>query len=140
MSGQGFLMTHKTYSISDLSKEFDVTTRAIRLYEESGLLAPEREGSRRVYKERDRVRLRLILRGKRIGFTLSEVKDMFDLYDSKPIDGEKKQILYLLDIMEQRLETLKLQRKELELAVVDIESVCERAKETLAELDSSQQY
>lgn len=133
-------MTHKTYSISDLSKEFDVTTRAIRLYEESGLLAPEREGSRRVYKERDRVRLRLILRGKRIGFTLSEVKDMFDLYDSKPIDGEKKQILYLLDIMEQRLETLKLQRKELELAVVDIESVCERAKETLAELDSSQQY
>ena len=132
-------MTSKTYSISELAKEFDVTTRAIRLYEESGLLAPNREGSRRVYQEKDRVRLRLILRGKRIGFTLAEVKDMFDLYDSKPIDGEKKQILYLLDIMEQRLETLKLQREELELAVVDIESVCERAKETPAELDSPQQ-
>ena len=129
-------MTDTTYSISELAKEFDVTTRAIRLYEESGLLSPEREGNRRVYYEKDRVRLRLTLRGKRIGFTLAEVKDMFDLYDSKPIDGEKKQILYLLDIMEQRLESLKLQREELELAVVDIESVCERARETLSELES----
>ena len=100
------------------------------------MLSPEREGNRRVYYEKDRVRLRLTLRGKRIGFTLAEVKDMFDLYDSKPIDGEKKQILYLLDIMEQRLESLKLQRGELELAVVDIESVCERARETLSELES----
>jgi len=130
-------MTAITYSISELAKEFDVTTRAIRLYEEAGLLSPRRDGSRRVYYERDRVRLRLTLRGKRIGFTLAEVKDMFDLYDSKPIDGEKKQILYLLDIMEQRLETLRLQREELELAVVDIESVCERARETLAELEHS---
>ncbi|PWQ97811.1 MerR family transcriptional regulator [Leucothrix pacifica] len=131
-------MSNKTYTISELAKEFDVTTRAIRLYEESGLLAPERDGSRRIYHEKDRVRLRLTLRGKRIGFTLAEVKDMFDLYDSKPIDGEKKQILYLLDIMEQRLETLKLQREELELAVVDIESVCERARETLTELDAKE--
>lgn len=128
-------MSSKTYSISELSKEFDVTTRAIRLYEESGLLAPERDGSRRIYQGRDRVRLQLILRGKRIGFTLAQVKEMFDLYDSKPVDGEKKQIIYLLEIMEQRLEALKLQREELELAVVDIESVCGRARETLAELE-----
>lgn len=128
-------MPHKTYTISELSKEFDVTTRAIRLYEESGLVAPERVGSKRVYQERDRVRLQLILRGKRIGFTLAQVKEMFDLYDSKPVEGEKKQIVYLLEIMEQRLGVLKLQREELELAVVDIESVCERAKETLAELE-----
>ncbi len=130
-------MPNKTYTISDLSKEFDVTTRAIRLYEESGLLAPERDGSKRIYQERDRVRLQLILRGKRIGFTLAQVKEMFDLYDSKPVEGEKKQIIYLLDIMEQRLEILRLQREELELAVVDIESVCERAKETLAELENT---
>ena len=128
-------MSSKTYSISELSKEFDVTTRAIRLYEESGLLAPERDGNRRIYQGRDRVRLQLILRGKRIGFTLAQVKEMFDLYDSKPVDGEKKQIIYLLEIMEQRLEALKLQREELELAVVDIESVCGRARETLAELE-----
>jgi len=130
-------MPNKTHTISDLSKEFDVTTRAIRLYEESGLLAPERDGSKRIYQERDRVRLQLILRGKRIGFTLAQVKEMFDLYDSKPVEGEKKQIIYLLDIMEQRLEVLRLQREELELAVVDIESVCERAKETLAELENT---
>jgi len=127
-------MSNETYSISDLSKEFDVTTRAIRLYEESGLLAPERDGSKRIYQERDKVRLQLIMRGKRIGFTLAQVKEMFDLYDSKPIEGEKKQIVYLLEVMEQRLEVLQLQRKELELAVVDIESVCERARETLAAL------
>jgi len=128
-------MSNKTYTISELSKEFDVTTRAIRLYEESGLLAPKRDGNKRIYQERDKVRLQLILRGKRIGFTLAQVKEMFDLYDSKPVEGEKKQIIYLLDIMEERLDVLNLQREELELAVVDIESVCERARETLAELD-----
>jgi DNA-binding transcriptional MerR regulator len=128
-------MSSKTYSISELSKEFDVTTRAIRLYEESGLLAPERDGSKRIYQDRDKVRLQLIMRGKRIGFTLAQVKEMFDLYDSKPVEGEKKQIIYLLEVMEQRLEVLRLQREELELAVVDIESVCERARETLSELE-----
>lgn len=127
-----------TYTISELAKEFDVTTRAIRLYEEAGLLSPERDGNKRIYRDRDRVRLRLTLRGKRIGFTLAEVKDMFDLYDSKPVEGEKKQILYLLQVMNQRLETLKLQREELELAVVDIESVCERAQSTLAELEAAE--
>ena len=127
-----------TYTISELAKEFDVKTRAIRLYEEAGLLSPERDGNKRIYRERDRVRLRLTLRGKRIGFTLAEVKDMFDLYDSKPVEGEKKQILYLLQVMNQRLETLKLQREELELAVVDIESVCERAQSTLAELEAAE--
>ena len=133
-------MTSKTttYTISELAKEFDVTTRAIRLYEEAGLLSPERDGNKRIYRERDRVRLRLTLRGKRIGFTLAEVKDMFDLYDSKPVEGEKKQILYLLQIMNPPLETLKLQREELELAVVDIESVCERAQATLAELEAAE--
>ena len=130
-------MPSKTYTISELSKEFDVTTRAIRLYEESGLLAPTRAGSKRIYQERDKVRLQLILRGKRIGFTLAQVKEMFDLYDSKPVEGEKKQIVYLLEVMEQRLEILKLQREELELALVDIQSVCDRARETLTELEKT---
>jgi len=130
-------MPSTTYTISELSKEFDVTTRAIRLYEESGLLAPTRAGSKRIYQERDKVRLQLILRGKRIGFTLAQVKEMFDLYDSKPVEGEKKQIVYLLEVMEQRLEILKLQREELELALVDIQSVCDRARETLTELEKT---
>lgn len=128
-------MTAKSYSISELAKEFDVTARAIRLYEESGLLAPERDGNRRIYRERDRVRLRLTLRSKRIGFSLAQVKEMFDLYDSKPVEGEKQQILYLLDVMDKRLDDLKLQREELELTVVDIESVCSRARDSLTELE-----
>ena len=128
-------MTVKSYSISELAKEFDVTARAIRLYEESGLLAPERDGNRRIYRERDRVRLRLTLRSKRIGFSLAQIKEMFDLYDSKPVEGEKQQILFLLDIMDKRLDELKLQREELELTVVDIESVCSRARDSLKELE-----
>ena len=98
-------------------------------------MAPERDGNRRIYRERDRVRLRLTLRSKRIGFSLAQVKEMFDLYDSKPVEGEKQQILFLLDIMDKRLDELKLQREELELTVVDIESVCSRARDSLAELE-----
>ena len=82
-------MKDKTFTISDLSKEFDVTPRAIRFYEDQGLISPSRKGRRRIYKERDRIRLKLILRGKRLGFSLSEIKDIFDLYDSSP--GEEGQ-------------------------------------------------
>ena len=89
----------KTYTISELSKDFDVTPRALRLYEESGLLAPKREGSKRIYFERDRVRLRLLMRGKRLGYSLSEIKELFDIYDSN--SGEEGQLLLLLENMEQ---------------------------------------
>ena len=76
--------TNETFTIGDLAREFDVTLRAIRFYEDEGLLAPRREGSRRVYSKRDRVRLKLILRGKRLGFSLAEVREMLELYDSAP--------------------------------------------------------
>ena len=69
------------YSISDLAQEFNLTTRAIRFYEDEGLLQPGRSGRRRVYGTRDRVRLKLILRGKRLGFSLSEVRDIIEMYD-----------------------------------------------------------
>ena len=98
----------KTYTISDLAKEFEVTPRALRLYEESGLLGPKREGNKRIYFERDRVRLRLLLRGKRLGCTLSEIKDLFDMYESD--SGEKGQVLHLLEKMEDRREKLEIQR------------------------------
>ena len=74
----------ETYSIADLAREFDVTHRAIRFYEDEGLLSPAREGTRRVYSKRDWVRLKLILRGKRLGFSLAEVHEMLELYDSAP--------------------------------------------------------
>ena len=76
-----------TFTIGELAREFDVTTRAIRFYEDCGLLDPEREGRRRVYSARDRTRLKLTLRGKRLGLRLAEVKDLVDMYESKRDTG-----------------------------------------------------
>ena len=72
----------KTFSISELAKEFDVTTRSIRFYEDQGLMKPARRGQTRIYSPQDRVRLKLILRGKRLGFSLAETRRLFDLYDA----------------------------------------------------------
>ena len=121
------------YTISDLAKEFEVTPRALRLYEESGLLEPQRNGQKRIYSERDRVRLRLIIRGKRIGCSLAEVKELFDMYDSSP--GEAGQIKRLLEKLDERKQALELQRSELELSLADIEQIEQRALETLRELE-----
>ena len=122
------------YTISDLAKEFEVTPRALRLYEESGLLEPKRDGQKRIYSERDRVRLRLIIRGKRIGCSLAEVKELFDMYDSSP--GEAGQIKRLLEKLEERKQALELQRSELALSLADIEQIEQRALETLRELEN----
>ena len=87
-------MSSQTYSISDLARELDITTRAIRFYEEQGLLAPERRGQERVYSARDKVSLKLILRGKRIGFSLAECRELIELYD--PTSGNQKQLNSML--------------------------------------------
>ncbi|MEB8434336.1 MerR family transcriptional regulator [Cocleimonas sp. KMM 6892] len=126
----------KTYTISDLSKEFDVTPRALRLYEESDLLSPKREGNKRIYLERDRVRLRLLLRGKRLGCTLSEIKDIFDLYETK--SGEKGQILLLLEKMDARRKKLQIQRQDVDLALEEIERVYQKVRKSLDEIEASE--
>ncbi len=102
----------ETYSISDLAREFAVTPRAIRFYEDQGLLAPQRSGSRRIYGKRDYVRLKLTLRGKRLGLSLSEVGAMFDLYDSAP--DEKAQLAQFLDLLTERREQLERQRADMD--------------------------
>ncbi len=122
--------TQKTeYSIRELSNEFDVTSRALRLYEESGLLSPKREGTRRVYNERDRVRLRLILRGKRLGCTLSEIGDIFDIYDTD--SGEKAQLIYFLETLNNRREILELQKQDVDLALEDLNAILNNAQNAL---------
>ena len=93
------------YSISDLAQEFNLTTRAIRFYEDEGLLQPGRSGRRRVYSARDRVRLKLILRGKRLGFSLSEVRDIIEMYDLDA--GETGQLRYFLDQIQERRKALR---------------------------------
>jgi DNA-binding transcriptional MerR regulator len=115
----------ETYSISDLAREFDVTPRAIRFYEDQGLLAPQRSGSRRIYDKRNYVRLKLILRGKRLGLSLSEVAAMFDLYDSAR--DEKPQLAQFLAALTQRREQLERQRADIdemlgEIAVFEAQS------------------
>ena len=125
----------KTYTITDLSHEFEVTPRALRLYEESGLLGPKRDGNKRVYVERDRVRLRLLLRGKRLGCSLTEIKELFDLYDSK--SGEKGQLEYLIARMNERREKLEIQRQDVQLALEEIDKVHAKACKALADIEDS---
>ncbi|MGV8918844.1 MAG: MerR family transcriptional regulator [Pseudomonas sp.] len=111
-------MSSHTYSISDLARELDITTRAIRFYEEQGMLAPERRGLERIYTGRDKVTLKLILRGKRIGFSLAECRDLIELYDPRG-DNQKQLNTMLGKISERRLQLeqqlLDIQQMQLEL-------------------------
>ena len=119
-------MMSQTYAIAELAKEFGVTPRTLRFYESKGILAPARAGQRRIYSERDRVRLRLALRGRRLGFTVDECKEIIEMY--KPIVGnERAQLQYLLDKISDHRTTLEQKRRDIEatLAAMDeIESLC----------------
>ena len=119
----------KTYAIGELAEEFGVTSRALRLYEEEGLLDPQREGTRRIYNERNRVRLRLILRGKRLGWSLSEIRESFDLYDSSL--GEEAQLEWMLEKLAQRRDSLMAQRKDINNALQDLERIASDAEQAL---------
>ena len=127
---------NKTYSIGQLAEEFGITSRTLRLYEEEGLLDPKREGTRRIYNERNRVRLRLILRGKRLGWSLSEIRESFDLYDSD--HGEKAQLELMLEKLAKRRETLKAQRRDIDNALKDLERIANDAGAALQNLRSGQ--
>ena len=105
-------MSSQTYSISDLARELDITTRAIRFYEEQGLLSPERRGQERIYSPRDKVSLKLILRGKRIGFSLAECRELIELYD--PSSGNTKQLHSMLAKISERREQLEQQLLDIE--------------------------
>ena len=90
----------KTYGIAELAGEFGVTTRTVRFYEDKGLLSPARDGQRRIYSPRDRVRLRLIMRGKRLGLSLEEIGELIDLYDVDP--SEVTQLNHFVDVIQRR--------------------------------------
>lgn len=109
---------HRTYVISELAREFDITTRAIRFYESEGLLNPKRDGRNRLYSQRDHARLKLILRGKRLGFSLVEVREMFELYDSEP--GELAQLRHVLDKVDERRQMLRQQMEDIQLTLHEL--------------------
>ena len=119
-----------TYTITELAREFDITPRTIRFYEDQGLISPKREGSGgrvRVYGARDRTRLKLTLRGKRLGLTLSEIKDLVDMYDS-PKDSSA-QLKRFLSVLARHREMLEQQREDLEVTLSEIamhEAQCQR--------------
>jgi DNA-binding transcriptional MerR regulator len=122
----------ETYTIGQLAREFDVTTRAIRFYESQGLLNPQREGQRRIYSRRDRTRLKLTLRGRRIGMTLAEIQEVFDLYDSSA-NGETRQLERFLRIVEEKRAELQRRRQDIDDALAELEETARRCRAFLAE-------
>ena len=119
----------RTYSIAELAEEFGVTHRTIRFYEDRGLVTPERVGTRRVYHPRDRVRLGLVLRGKRLGFDLGEIARIVDMYDQAP--GEEGQLRYLLEQIERRRAELEQRRHDIEVTLAELDEVERRCREVL---------
>lgn len=114
-----------------MAKEFGVTTRAIRFYEDQGLLAPTREGINRIYGNRDRVRLRLTLRGKRLGFSLGQIKELFDIYDSAR--GEQAQLHQYLELLAERRALLEQQREDIEAVLREIDAFEAQCRHLLAQ-------
>ncbi|SFR57687.1 DNA-binding transcriptional regulator, MerR family [Marinobacter gudaonensis] len=132
------MVEKRTFSISELSQEFDVTTRSIRFYEDQGLLKPRRRGQTRIFSTKDRVRLKLILRGKRMGFTLAETKELFDLWD-ETLTGNEKQLLKMLEILEGRKAMLEQQKNDIAQAEMEIDTAEARCREALAELQKKKE-
>ncbi len=131
-------MTSKTsptkYSISDLSKEFDITTRSIRFYEDQGLLSPSRKGQTRIYNQRDKVRLKLILRGKRLGFSLAETGRLFELYDVDKTSA--KQLNSIMELINNKKSDLTQQLDDINAVLIELNDLEDNCQETLRTLES----
>ncbi|MGI8901745.1 MAG: MerR family transcriptional regulator [Nocardioides sp.] len=122
----------RTWTITELADEHGVTLRTLRHYEDVGLLAPERRGSTRVFHHRDRVRLRLILRGRRLGFTLPQIATIVDMYDDQP--GVAGQLAYLLVQIEVRRAELEQRRRDIDDSLSELEAVEWRCRDDLTRL------
>jgi DNA-binding transcriptional MerR regulator len=120
-----------TWTISDLAREFALTTRAIRFYEDCGLLRPERRGRARIYGERERVRVKLILRGKRLGLSLAEIGELLDLYEVA--HNERAQLAKFLTLLEDRRTRLLQQREDIDAVLAEIEGVERECRRRLRE-------
>ncbi|WP_305812250.1 MerR family transcriptional regulator [Photobacterium leiognathi] len=121
-----------TFKISELANEFQVTPRSIRFYEDMGLLSPKRDGVNRIYGRRDKTRLALILRGKRLGFSLQEIGELFSLYDDRK---SHDQLITMIDIIEQKQQLLIHQRKDIDVTLNELERAKKRCQRALIKAD-----
>jgi DNA-binding transcriptional MerR regulator len=123
-------MGEPTYTITELAREFDVTPRAIRHYETQGLIFPQRAGQQRIYSKRDRTRLRLTLRGKRLGLALTEIKELIDMYETAP--DQSSQLVKLLAVLAKRRAALEQQREDIEAVLAEIDGFEKQCRDLLA--------
>jgi DNA-binding transcriptional MerR regulator len=121
-----------TSSIGELSKEFDITTRSIRFYEDQGLLNPARKGQTRIYNQRDKVRLKLILRGKRLGFSLAETGKLFELYDADK--SSAKQLSSMMELISQKKNDLKQQLDDINAVLIELNDLEDNCQNILTKL------
>lgn len=125
------LATQERFSIGELCDEFSVTARALRFYEDERLIAPERRGTTRLYSERDRARLAWILRGKRVGLSLADIKELLDLYDVG--DGRKTQRLKTIERCQEQVDKLKRQRVDIDATITELEGFIGLVKNQIQE-------
>ncbi|WP_204383085.1 MerR family transcriptional regulator [Aeromonas veronii] len=120
------------YSISELAHEFDVTPRTIRYYEDEGLLTPQREGQTRIYSHKDKIRLKLTLRGKRLGFSLAEIRELFDMYDTDK--SSKTQLHSMIQLIETKRGVLRQQLEDIQMVMAELEAAEQRCVNSLNSL------
>ncbi len=126
-------MASRTWTIAEVAEEFGVTHRTVRYYESEGLISPERRGTVRVFHPRDRVRLGLVLRGRRLGFPLEEIRRIVDMYDDVP--GEAGQLNYLLDQIDDRRTELEARRADIDAALAELDELQRHCRSELETLD-----
>jgi DNA-binding transcriptional MerR regulator len=125
--------TSKTYSIGELAKEFDITTRSIRFYEDQGLISPTRRGQTRIYNQRDKVRLKLILRGKRLGFSLAETGRLFELYDVDKTSATQLQTI--IELISSKKSELNQQLEDIKIVLIELTNLEQSCMTTLSKIN-----
>ena len=125
--------TRVTFSIGELAREFDITTRSIRFYEDQGLIMPTRKGQTRIYNQRDRVRLKLILRGKRLGFSLAETGRLFELYDADK--SSVTQLNTIMDLISSKKNDLNQQLEDIQAVLIELTGLENNCQQALASID-----
>jgi len=122
-----------TFSISELGKEFGITARAMRFYEDKGLLCPARDGQRRIYSRADRTRLKLVMRGRRLGWPLDEIRAVIYMYDTS--EGELKQLEYTCEKISERRQRLLQQQRDIESSLRDMQEIEQRCRKRIEQMN-----